>query len=161
VPVRRQGPFGSRIRRLPGIENREYRNDCGVRLDGSFFERPGGRFPGRACGPPVAPAPVARADHADLLIAADCVPFAYAGFHENLLAGKVLLIGCPKLDDAEHYLEKLTAMFKRNNVRSVTVAHMEVPCCTGLVRLAERAIRESGKDIPFEARTIGIRGTEM
>ncbi|MFA4947006.1 MAG: 4Fe-4S binding protein [Candidatus Krumholzibacteriia bacterium] len=100
-------------------------------------------------------------DGADLLVAADCVPFAYAGFHENLLAGKVLLIGCPKLDDAEHYLEKLTAMFKGNDVRSVTVAHMEVPCCTGLVRLVERAIRDSGKDIPFEARTIGIKGTEM
>jgi ferredoxin len=98
---------------------------------------------------------------ADLLVAADCVPFAYAGFHENLLAGKVLLVGCPKLDDAEHYLEKLTAMFRLNDVRSVTVAHMEVPCCTGLVRLVERAIRDSGKDIPFAARMIGIRGNEM
>ncbi len=98
---------------------------------------------------------------ADLLVAADCVPFAYAGFHENLLSGKVLLVGCPKLDDAEHYLEKLTAMFKGNDVRSVTVAHMEVPCCTGLVRLVERAIRESGKNIPFEARMIGIKGKEM
>jgi len=100
-------------------------------------------------------------DGADLLVAADCVPFACAGFHENLLAGKALLVGCPKLDDAEHYLEKLTAMFKGNDVRSVTVAHMEVPCCTGLVRLVERAIRDSGKNIPFEARMIGIRGNEM
>ena len=100
-------------------------------------------------------------DGADLLVAADCVPFAYASFHENLLAGKALLVGCPKLDDAEHYLEKLTEMFKRADVRSVTVAHMEVPCCSGLVRLVERAIRDSGKDIPFEARTIGIRGNEM
>jgi ferredoxin len=100
-------------------------------------------------------------DGADLLVAADCVPFAYAGFHENLLAGKALLVGCPKLDDAEHYLEKLTAMFSRADVRSVTVAHMEVPCCTGLVRLVERAIRDSGKDIPFEARMIGIKGNEM
>ena len=100
-------------------------------------------------------------DGADLLVAADCVPFAYAGFHENLLAGKALLVGCPKLDDAEHYLEKLTAMFKGSDVRSVTVAHMEVPCCTGLVRLVERAIRDSGKDIPFETRMIGIKGSEM
>jgi hypothetical protein len=100
-------------------------------------------------------------DGADLLVAADCVPFAYAGFHENLLAGKALLVGCPKLDDAEHYLEKLTAMFKGSDVRSVTVAHMEVPCCTGLVRLVEQAIRDSGKDIPFETRMIGIKGSEM
>jgi ferredoxin len=100
-------------------------------------------------------------DGADLLVSADCVPFACAGFHENLLAGKALLVGCPKLDDAAHYLEKLTAMFKQNDVRSVTVAHMEVPCCTGLVRLVERAIRDSGKDIPFETRMIGIKGSEM
>jgi ferredoxin len=100
-------------------------------------------------------------DGADLLVAADCIPFAYAGFHENLLAGKALLVGCPKLDDAEHYLEKLTAMFRQNNMRSVTVAHMEVPCCTGLVRLVERAILDSGKDIPFEARMIGIKGNEI
>ena len=100
-------------------------------------------------------------DGADLLVAADCVPFAYADFHENLLAGKVLLVGCPKLDDAAHYLEKLTAMFKQNNVRSVTVAHMEVPCCTGLVRLVERAISDSGKEIPLEARMIGIKGNEI
>ena len=98
---------------------------------------------------------------ADVLVAADCVPFAYAGFHERLLAGKVLLVGCPKLDDAAHYLEKLTEMFTRNAVRSVTVAHMEVPCCSGLVRLVERAIRDSGKSIPFETRMIGIRGNEM
>ncbi len=100
-------------------------------------------------------------DGADLLVAADCVPFACAGFHDDLLAGKALLVGCPKLDDAEHYREKLTAMFKHNDVRSVTVAHMEVPCCTGLVRLVERALRDSGKNIPFETRMIGIRGNEM
>jgi|WetSurMetagenome_2_1015567.scaffolds.fasta_scaffold09771_4 ferredoxin len=107
--------------------------------------------------PPTAP----FLDGADLLVAADCVPFAYAGFHENLLAGKVLLVGCPKLDDADLYLEKLTETFKRNDVRSVTVAHMEVPCCAGLVRLVERAIRDSGKNIPFESRMIGIKGNEL
>jgi ferredoxin len=100
-------------------------------------------------------------DGADLLVAADCVPFACAGFHENLLAGKVLLVGCPKFDDAEHYLEKLTSMFRLNDVRSVTVARMEVPCCGGLVRLVEQAIRDSGKEIPFEERVIGIRGNEL
>jgi ferredoxin len=98
---------------------------------------------------------------ADLLVAADCVPFACAGFHETLLAGKVLLVGCPKFDDVEHYLEKLTSMFTLNDVRSVTVARMEVPCCGGLVRLVEQAIRDSGKKIPFVERVIGIRGNEL
>ncbi|HVO76873.1 MAG TPA: 4Fe-4S binding protein [Candidatus Bathyarchaeia archaeon] len=98
---------------------------------------------------------------ADLLIAADCVPFAYADFHEKLLKGRVLLVGCPKLDDAALYETKLAEMFRLNDVRSVTVAHMEVPCCYGMVRLVEAAIRSSGKKIPFEARKIGIKGQEI
>lgn len=98
---------------------------------------------------------------ADVLIAADCVPFAYAGFHEKLLRGKVLLVGCPKLDDAELYQEKLTEMFRHNDVKSVTVAHMEVPCCYGMVRLVESAIRNSGKNIPFTARMISVKGEEL
>ena len=97
---------------------------------------------------------------ADVLIAADCVPFAYADFHETLLKGKVLLVGCPKLDDAELYREKLTEMFRRNDVRSVTVAHMEVPCCFGMVKLVESAIGNSGKSIPLETRMIGVKGEE-
>lgn len=98
---------------------------------------------------------------ADVLIAADCVPFAYAGFHEKLLKGKVLLVGCPKLDDAELYREKLTEMFRQNDIKSVTVAHMEVPCCFGMARLVESAIRNSGKDIPFTARMISVKGEEL
>ena len=95
---------------------------------------------------------------ADVLIAADCVPFAYADFHESLLGDKVLLVGCPKLDDAALYREKLTEMFKRNDVRSVTVAHMEVPCCFGMVKLVESAIEGSGKGIPFETAMISVKG---
>ena len=97
-------------------------------------------------------------DGADILIAADCVPFAYADFHETLLAGRVLLVGCPKLDDAALYREKLTEMFRRNDVRSVTVAHMEVPCCFGMVKLVESAIEGSGKSIPFMTVMIGVKG---
>lgn len=95
---------------------------------------------------------------ADLLVAADCVPFAYADFHEGVLKGKILLVGCPKLDDTEFYKEKLTDILKKNNVKSVTCAHMEVPCCFGLVQLLEAAIDASGKKIPFEDITIGIQG---
>lgn len=98
---------------------------------------------------------------ADLLIAADCVPFAYADFHEKLLAGKVLLVGCPKLDDAQLYRDKLTEMFRGSDIASVTVAHMEVPCCFGMVKLVESAIEQSGKDIPFEARMISVKGEEL
>jgi hypothetical protein len=97
-------------------------------------------------------------DNADLLIAADCVPFAYAGFHEGLLKGKILLVGCPKLDDAEFYREKLGRIIKNNNIRSVTYAHMEVPCCFGLVNVIKEAISESGRKIPFEEAVISIKG---
>ncbi|MHC4593029.1 MAG: ATP-binding protein [Planctomycetota bacterium] len=95
---------------------------------------------------------------ADLLLAADCVPFALAGFHERLLRGRKLLIGCPKLDNSTYYAEKLTEILKRNDVKSLTVAHMEVPCCFGLMGLAQRALDASGKAIPLEEVTIGLRG---
>lgn len=98
--------------------------------------------------------------NADVLIAADCVPFAYADFHEELLRGRVCLVGCPKLDDARLYEEKLAEMFRRNDVRSVTAAHMEVPCCFGLVKLAASAIARSGKRMPLETRTITVRGEQ-
>jgi len=95
---------------------------------------------------------------ADLMLAADCVPFAYAGFHQDFLEGRALLIACPKLDDFQAHLEKLTEILRRSDVKSLTVVHMEVPCCFGLVHMAKQAIRLSGKDIPFKEINIGIRG---
>lgn len=95
---------------------------------------------------------------ADLLIAADCVPFAYADFHGDLLKGKILLVGCPKLDDAEFYKEKITQILKESNIKSITCAHMEVPCCFGLVHIVKEALKSSGKEIPVEEVTIGIKG---
>ena len=95
---------------------------------------------------------------ADVLLAADCVAFAYAGFHEELLKGRVLLIACPKLDDTRPYLDKLVAMIQQSRVRSLTVAHMEVPCCSGLIHLARQAIAQSGQAIPLETVRIGISG---
>jgi len=94
---------------------------------------------------------------ANLLIAADCVPFAYADFHTEFLKGKVLLIGCPKLDDAKSYTEKLTHIFKENALNSITCVHMEVPCCFGLVDIVKEALEVSGKKIPFKEITIGIK----
>ena len=104
------------------------------------------------------PASAPYLNNADLLIAADCVPFAYADFHQDLLAGKVLLVGCPKLDDVEFYKEKLAQIFKENKIKSITCAHMEVPCCFGLMHIIKEAKKQSGKDIPLKEITIGIKG---
>ncbi len=95
---------------------------------------------------------------ADLLIAADCVPFAYPDFHRDFLKGKAVVVGCPKLDDIEFYKEKLTEIFKANSIKSITLPHMEVPCCFGLVKVTEDALAASGKKIPLKKVKIGIRG---
>lgn len=97
--------------------------------------------------------------NADLLIAADCAPFAYADFHRDFLDGKALVIGCPKLDDNHFYQEKLTELFRVSSIKSITVLRMEVPCCGGIVMAARQALAASGKDIPFHEVTIGIQGT--
>lgn len=95
---------------------------------------------------------------ADLLLAADCAPFAYADFHKDFLDGKALLVGCPKLDDNEYYTGKLTEMFRVSSIRSVTVLRMEVPCCGGIEAAARRALAASGKNIPCRVVTIGVKG---
>jgi len=95
---------------------------------------------------------------ADLLIAADCVPFAYADFHKDFLAGKAVVIGCPKLDDNQFYMQKLTELFRNSSIKSITVMRMEVPCCGGIVMAARQALAASGKDIPFREVNVSIRG---
>ena len=98
-------------------------------------------------------------DNADLLIAADCVPFSYASFHNDFIKGKVPIIFCPKLDhSSEQYLAKLTAIFQLHAVRSLHVVHMEVPCCSGTVALTREALARSGKTIPIHDHTISIQG---
>ena len=98
-------------------------------------------------------------DDADLLIAADCVPFAYAGFHQEFLRGRIVIIFCPKLDsEIDGYVEKLAEILTRHTIRSITVAHMEVPCCTGTRHVVDRAVERSGKTIPVTEKTISIRG---
>ena len=95
---------------------------------------------------------------ADLLIAADCVPFSYANFHNDFLKNKTLIIGCPKLDDVEHYKEKLTEIIKTNKIKSITIVHMEVPCCYGLQSVVEEAVKDSGKEINVMQKIISIQG---
>lgn len=95
---------------------------------------------------------------ADLVLAADCVPFAYAGFHQEFLRDHALLVACPKLDDFQSHQAKLTDILRRSSVKCITVVHMEVPCCSGLIHMARQAISGSGKDIPLKEVTIGVRG---
>jgi hypothetical protein len=95
---------------------------------------------------------------AEILISADCVAFALGSFHNDLLKGKALAIACPKLDETEGYVTKLAAIFRENDVRGVTVAIMEVPCCRGLDVMVRQALGLSGKDIPLETVVIGVNG---
>ncbi|NLE37725.1 MAG: 4Fe-4S binding protein [Pirellulaceae bacterium] len=104
--------------------------------------------------PPTAP----FLQEADLLLAADCAPVALADFHRRFLRGRPVAIACPKLDNAEAHVEKLAAVLRASSVRSVTVVHMEVPCCTGLVRIAREAIARSGRDVPLEDVVVTVHG---
>lgn len=97
---------------------------------------------------------------AKLLIAADCTAYAYASFHQDFIRNKVTLIGCPKLDQVD-YSEKLTAIIQNNNIQSVMIVRMEVPCCGGLEMAAKKALQNSGKFIPWQVVTISIDGKIM
>ena len=94
---------------------------------------------------------------AKLLIAADCTAYAYAAFHEEFIKGRITLVGCPKLDSVD-YTEKLTEIIRNNDIQSVTVVRMEVPCCGGLERAAKTALQDSGKFIPWQVVTISVDG---
>lgn len=94
---------------------------------------------------------------ADLLVAADCTAYAYAEFHKEFIRGRVTLVGCPKLDSVD-YAEKLTEILRNNEIRSVTVVRMEVPCCGGMENAVKRALQASGKFLPWQVVTISTDG---
>ena len=94
---------------------------------------------------------------AKLLIAADCTAYAYANFHQEFMRGKVTIVGCPKLDPVD-YSEKLTGILRENDIKSVTIVRMEVPCCGGLEMAAKKALQESGKFIPWQVVTLSLDG---
>ena len=96
-------------------------------------------------------------DGAKLLIAADCTAYAYAGIHEEFMRGNITIIGCPKLD-AVDYTDKLTKIIRDNEIKSLTILRMEVPCCGGLQRAAENALKQSGKFIPWQVVTVSRDG---
>jgi hypothetical protein len=104
--------------------------------------------------PPTAP----YFQNADILVCADCVAFAMGSMHQDLLRGKALAIACPKLDDTTAYVDKLAHIFSANEIKSITVAIMEVPCCRGLDIMVREALQKSGKAIPLESLIIGING---
>jgi len=95
---------------------------------------------------------------ADILVSADCVAYAMGSLHGELLKGKALAIACPKLDDTSAYVDKLATIFSTNEIKSITVAIMEVPCCRGLDVIVRQALEKSGKNIPLETAIIGVDG---
>jgi len=105
----------------------------------------------------LAPVSAPYFNDAKLLIAADCTAYAYASFHQDFIRNKITLIGCPKLDQID-YSEKLTAIIQNNNIQSVTIVRMEVPCCGGLEMAAKKSLQNSGKFIPWQVVTISIDG---
>ncbi len=96
-------------------------------------------------------------ENADILIAADCTAFAYGSLHNDFIKGRVTLIGCPKLDSID-YSEKLSAIFAGNNIKSITVVRMEVPCCGGIEYAVKNAVETSGRDIPVKVYTVSVDG---
>ena len=95
---------------------------------------------------------------AELILLADCTAVAYPALHQRLLEGRTVVMGCPKFDEVKHYVEKLTDILKSNDVRSLTVAHMEVPCCSALNVVARRALEASGKMIPTQRLVVSVTG---
>ncbi len=97
--------------------------------------------------------------NADLVVCADCVPFTYANFHQRFLKGKTLIVFCPKLDhDLNEYVEKMAQVFANNTINSVTIVHMEVPCCSGVEMIIRKAMESAGKNITIKDYTISLKG---
>jgi len=138
---------GSNVRT---IEKKEINDDTSGRLQSELRQWPTQLH--------LVPPSASWLQNADLLIAADCAPFAYAEFHRDFIKGKALVNACPKLDDTSNYIAKLTAILQQNDIKSVTVTVMEVPCCRGLAMMAQQAVQASGKDIPVEIAVLGVDG---
>ena len=148
-----QGCPGSRFMQLHGSDEKTGENEVPV-FQGT---RPLSRLNQWPCQIKLLPAKAPFFEGAKLLIAADCTAYAYANMHEDFMKGKITLIGCPKLD-AVDYSGKLTDIIRENDIKSVTIVRMEVPCCGGLQRAAENALKNSGKFIPWQVITISRDG---
>ena len=143
---------GSRVAQFAGSKE-----EGGEPAQAQSYQKPVSRLAQWPCQIKLIPVQAPFFDGANLLIAADCTAFAYAGLHEEFMKGKVTIIGCPKLDDIA-YSEKLTQIIALNDIRSVTIVRMEVPCCGGLQMAAQKALQQSGKFIPWQVVTISRDG---
>ena len=148
---------GSRFMQLGGKEDASAEGSNDAQVQASFYSKPVSRLMQWPCQIKLLPTQAEFYNGAKLLIAADCTAYAYANMHEDFMKGKVTMIGCLKLDEGD-YTEKLTEIIKYNDIKSVTVVRMEVPCCGGLQRAAENALRNSGKFIPWQVVTISRDG---
>ena len=141
----------------PGTQSRAFRREesaslpeaNGCRIQSQLMQWP--------CQIKLVPVNAPYFDNADLLIAADCTAYAYGNFHNEFIRNHITLIGCPKLDEGD-YAEKLTAIIANNNIKSVKIVRMEVPCCGGIENAAKRALQASGKFIPWQVVTISTDG---
>lgn len=145
--------------KCPGSQFMKFDHNAGEEAEAfaGYSAKPVSRLMQWPCQIKLLPTQAPFYDGAKLLIAADCTAYAYANMHEDFMKGKVTLIGCPKLDNVD-YSEKLTAIIRDNDIKSVTIVRMEVPCCGGLQRAAETALRNSGKFIPWQVVTISRDG---
>ena len=147
----------------PGSKMMQFKRDAEKTAEsapaagGAFTGKPVSRLAQWPCQIKLVPTRAPFFDGAKLLIAADCTAYAYANMHEDFMKGKVTIIGCPKLD-AVDYTEKLTEIIRDNDIKSVTVVRMDVPCCGGIQRAAENALKASGKFIPWQIVTISRDG---
>ena len=139
----------------PGSNSREIKRETEIRPAPSA--KPVSRLSQWPVQIKLAPVNAPYFSGAKLLIAADCTAYAYAAFHEDFIKGHITLVGCPKLDSTD-YSEKLTEIIRNNDIKSVTVVRMEVPCCGGIEIAAKKALQNSGKFIPWQVKTISTDG---
>ena len=139
----------------PGTESRAIRRDTPIQAQTESAAT--SRLSQWPCQIKLVPINAPYFDNANLLIAADCTAYAYGSFHNDFIRGRITLIGCPKLDEGD-YTEKLTQIIANNNIKSVTVARMEVPCCAGIENAVKRALQASGKFIPWQVVTFSTDG---
>ena len=139
----------------PGTQSRAIRRDTPIQAQTESAAT--SRLSQWPCQIKLVPINAPYFDNANLLIAADCTAYAYGSFHNDFILGRITLIGCPKLDDGD-YTEKLTQIIANNNIKSVTVVRMEVPCCAGIENAAKRALQASGKFIPWQVVTFSTDG---
>jgi NAD-dependent dihydropyrimidine dehydrogenase PreA subunit len=146
----------------PGSQARQLRPQATGRLGAGFGPADGSPAASGLANWPVqlalVPPHAPYLQRADILLVADCVPFAMADFHRRFLNGRPVVIGCPKLDDGRYYVQKLAQIIQTAEIRSVTVLHMEVPCCTGLAQIARAAIDLTGSEVRYEETVVSIGG---